>query len=100
MGIGTSAALRSLDGYFDGFYVKRELNRDLTALRGLAEIASGLVLKCTTLANSGRLATVRPHFPRQPVSPARRNAAMDNAYDSARSAAIISPPPPPAFSAT
>ncbi|NLE12776.1 MAG: hypothetical protein GX628_03750 [Clostridiales bacterium] len=82
MGIGTSAALRSLDGYFDGFYVKRELNRDLTALRGLAKIASGLGIEMYGLANSGCLCDCPAHtFHDNLVAHEAEIAAMDNAYD-------------------
>jgi len=56
MRIGTVQGMRYVAGLFDGYYVQRELNRDLDAVRALKAWADGAGKKLYMLANSGCLA--------------------------------------------
>lgn len=55
MAVGTSEALSYLSDIFDGFYLQRELNRDLPKLRTLSAWCSAHGKKTYLLANSGCL---------------------------------------------
>ena len=55
MEIGTRVGVEYLAADFDGFYLARELNRDLPALKALAEYCRSIGKKVAILTNSGCL---------------------------------------------
>ena len=80
IGVGTISALEYLSDMFDGFYLRRELNRDRTALAFLREWCLSHGKKSYILANSGCLSDcpVRP-FHDNLVAHEREIMARDNA---------------------
>ncbi len=56
MRIGTIAAMEQLSADFDGFYIQKELNRNLTEIEKLKSYADAADKKLCILANSGCLA--------------------------------------------
>lgn len=61
MGIGSSRGMAYLSEYFDGFYLKRELNRDLNAVKFLSGICRENGKELFLLANSGCLSDCSAH---------------------------------------
>ena len=53
MRIGTIAAMEQLSAYFDGFYIKKELNRDLESVKELKKWCDAGGKELKILANSG-----------------------------------------------
>ncbi|MBR5527630.1 MAG: hypothetical protein IKV97_01410 [Clostridia bacterium] len=81
MEIGSVEGMEYLAQYFDGYYVKRELNRNLSAVKPLYEWSSVHGKKLFMLANSGCLNFCSAHnFHDNLVAHERDIAAMDNAY--------------------
>ena len=79
MEIGTIAGMEYLAQYFDGFYIARELNRDLAAIRRLREWCVRNGRKSYLLANSGCLMNCSARqFHDNLVSHEREIAQMDN----------------------
>ncbi|MBR2930307.1 MAG: hypothetical protein IKC32_03655 [Clostridia bacterium] len=81
MGIGSILAMEYVAEYFDSFYVKRELNRQLGALVRLREWCDGCGKEMYILANSGCLNDCSLHsFHDNLVAHETGIAGMDNAY--------------------
>lgn len=82
MEIGTPEGMDYLADRFDSFYVKRELNRDFSALRRLKAYADANGKELFMLANSGCLNHCSSHvFHDNMVAHESDVMAMDNAYD-------------------
>ena len=81
MEIGTVQGMEYLSNYFNGFYMKRELNRDFTAIRELSSWCKNNNKKLYMLANSGCLNYCSAHnFHDNLVAHENEIAKMDNAY--------------------
>lgn len=81
MEIGTVQGMEYLSDYFDGFYMKRELNRDFTAIKELSTWCKNKNKKLYMLANSGCLNYCSAHnFHDNLVAHEDEIAKMDNAY--------------------
>ena len=81
MEIGTVQGMDYLAEYFDGYYMKRELNRDLEAVARLSEWCDQNGKKLHMLANSGCLNHCSAHnFHDNLVAHEQEIAQMDNAY--------------------
>ncbi len=82
MEIGTTQGMAYLAEYFDGYYMKRELNRDFDAIRQLHNWCRENEKKLYLLANSGCLNHCSAHiFHDNLVAHEAEIAAMDNAYE-------------------
>lgn len=82
MEIGTVQGMKYLSKYFDSFYIKRELNRDLKSIEELSNWAKNNGKKIYGLANSGCLNFCSAHnFHDNLVAHEAEIAQMDNAYD-------------------
>ena len=81
MSIGTAEGMDYVADYFDSFYIKRELNRDIGAIKELAWRASERGKRLYILANSGCLNNCSAHtFHDNLVAHEREAAMMDNGY--------------------
>lgn len=81
MEIGTVEGMEYLARYFDSYYMKRELNRDLAAVRLLHRWCTENGKKLFFLANSGCLNHCSAHtFHDNLVAHEAQLAKMDNAY--------------------
>ena len=81
MEIGTEQGMDYLAEYFDGYYMKRELNRDLEAVACLSRWCDQNGKKLHMLANSGCLNHCSAHnFHDNLVAHEQEIAQMDNAY--------------------
>ncbi len=81
MEIGTVEGMAYLADYFDGYYMKRELNRDFDAIRSLHRWTEAHGKKLYLLANSGCLNFCSAHtFHDNLVSHEAEIAGRDNAY--------------------
>ena len=81
MGIGSILGLKYVSEYFDSFYVKRELNRDLNALKALRKWCDENGKQMYILANSGCLNDCSAHtFHDNLVAHEEGASAMDNGY--------------------
>lgn len=81
MEIGTTQGMDYQGEYFDGFYMKRELNRDMAAIRRLRAFCDRRKKSLYMLANSGCLNFCSSHiFHDNLVAHEREIAEMDNAY--------------------
>ena len=81
MEIGTIQGMEYLAQYFDGYYMKRELNRDLAAIEPLSAWCKANGKKLHILANSGCLNHCSAHnFHDNLVAHEDQIAKMDNAY--------------------
>ncbi len=81
MEIGTELGMEYLSEYFDGFYLKREVNRDLVRVRELKAFADAHGKKLYALANSGCLNFCSAHaFHDNLVSHEAEIAKTDNGY--------------------
>jgi len=81
MEIGTVQGMDYLSEYFDGFYMKRELNRDFEAIECLSDWCKKNNRKLYMLANSGCLNHCSAHnFHDNLVAHESEIARMDNAY--------------------
>lgn len=82
MEIGTVQGMDYLAEYFDSYYMKRELNRDFEAIKGLHRWCDENGKKMYMLANSGCLNNCSAHnFHDNLVAHEAEIAQMDNAYD-------------------
>ena len=82
MEIGTIQGMDYLAQYFDGYYMKRELNRDLAAIEPLSAWCKANGKKLHILANSGCLNHCSAHnFHDNLVAHEDQIARMDNAYN-------------------
>lgn len=82
MGIGTVSGMEYVADYFDSFYIQREKNRDLTALKELQQWCHAVGKEIYLLANSGCLNNCSAHtFHDNLVSHESEAAQMDNGYD-------------------
>ena len=82
MEIGTELSIEYLSEYFDGFYLKRELNRDLTRVGEIKKYCDGHGKKLYALANSGCLNFCSAHaFHDNLVSHEAEISKMDNGYE-------------------
>ena len=82
MEIGTVQGMDYLAQYFDGYYMKRELNRDLAAVAHLSDWCKANGKKLHMLANSGCLNHCSAHnFHDNLVAHEDQIAKMDNAYN-------------------
>lgn len=81
MGIGSMQAMKYVSAFFDSFYIKRELNRNIKALRELRAFCDDNGKQMYLLANSGCLAECPAHtFHDNLVAHEREAMRMDNAY--------------------
>lgn len=81
MEIGTVQGMDYLAEYFDGYYMKRELNRDFDKIQELSEWCQLNGKKLHILANSGCLNHCSAHnFHDNLVSHEQEISQMDNAY--------------------
>ena len=81
MEIGSVQGMEYLAEWFDGYYMKRELNRDFDAIKKLHSWASSNGKKLFMLANSGCLNFCSAHiFHDNLVAHESQIAKMDNAY--------------------
>ncbi|MBO5324474.1 MAG: hypothetical protein J6A88_10360 [Oscillospiraceae bacterium] len=81
MEIGTIQGMDYLSEYFDSYYIKRELNRDLDAIAHLHQWAEENCKQLFLLANSGCLNHCSAHnFHDNLVAHEAEIAKMDNAY--------------------
>lgn len=81
MSIGTEQGMEYLAGYFDGFYLKREYNRELETVKRLSAWCRENGKSVHMLANSGCLNHCSAHtFHDNLVAHERDIARMDNAY--------------------
>ena len=81
MGIGTAEGFDYVKDYFDSFYLKRELNRDLRAIRQLKSWCDDHGKTLYGLANSGCLNHCSAHtFHDNLVSHEQEISKMDNGY--------------------
>jgi len=82
MEIGTVQGMEYLSEYFDSYYMKRELNRDFEAIKGLHKWCVENGKKMYLLANSGCLNHCSAHnFHDNLVAHEAEIARMDNAYE-------------------
>ena len=82
MEIGTVQGMDYLAQYFDGYYMKRELNRDLDAVARLSDWCKANGKSLHMLANSGCLNHCSAHnFHDNLVAHESEIAKMDNAYN-------------------
>lgn len=82
MEIGTVQGMEYLAEYFDSYYMKRELNRDFEAIKGLHKWCVEHGKKMYLLANSGCLNHCSAHnFHDNLVAHEAEIAQMDNAYE-------------------
>ena len=82
MEIGTVQGMDYLAEFFDSYYMKRELNRDFEAIKGLHEWCTKNGKKMYLLANSGCLNYCSAHnFHDNLVAHEAEIAQMDNAYE-------------------
>lgn len=82
MEIGTVEGMDYLSDYFDSYYVKRELNRDIDRIKELHSWAKQNGKKLYGLANSGCLNYCSAHnFHDNLVAHEKEIAAMDNCYN-------------------
>ena len=82
MEIGTIQGMAYLAEHFDGYYMKRELNRDLEAVEKLSNWCKANGKKLHMLANSGCLNHCSAHnFHDNLVAHEDQIAKMDNAYN-------------------
>jgi hypothetical protein len=81
MGIGTTHGMDYLADVFDGFYLKRELNRNIEAVRGIKDWCDGNGKNLYILANSGCLNFCSSHvFHDNLVAHEAEIAREDNGY--------------------
>ncbi|MBE7090303.1 MAG: hypothetical protein E7363_00065 [Clostridiales bacterium] len=81
MGIGSVQAMKYVTSSFDSFYIKRELNRNIRALREIRAFCDENGKQMYLLANSGCLAECPAHtFHDNLVAHERAAMRMDNAY--------------------
>ena len=81
MEIGTAEGMEYLAEYFDGYYMKREYNRDFAVIKGLKAWCDENGKRLYLLANSGCLNFCSAHvFHDNLVAHENEIAAMDNAY--------------------
>ena len=81
MEIGSIEGISYVSDFFDSFYVKRELNRDLRALRALRRWCDGSGKEMYLLANSGCLNNCSAHiFHDNLVAHEAEISTMDNGY--------------------
>lgn len=81
MSIGTIEGMDYVSRYFDSFYLKRELNRDFTAIRQLKKWCGDNGKRLYALANSGCLNNCSAHmFHDNLVSHENEIRKMDNGY--------------------
>lgn len=81
MEIGTIEGISYLDSYFDSFYVKREMNRDIKQLRALRAWCDTEGKEMYLLANSGCLNNCSAHiFHDNLVAHEANISKMDNGY--------------------
>ena len=82
MEIGTIEGMEYLAGYFDSFYVKRELNRNIDELKTLLNWAKSSDKQLFGLVNSGCLNHCSAHnFHDNLVAHEAEISAMDNCYN-------------------
>lgn len=82
MEIGTIQGMKYISEYFDGYYMKRELNRDFESIKKLSEWCSEHGKKLYMLANSGCLNHCSVHnFHDNLVAHEAEIMQMDNAYN-------------------
>ncbi len=82
MEIGTVQGMEYLADYFDGFYIKRELNRDFDSIKKLYTWADDNGKKMYMLANSGCLNYCSAHtFHDNLVAHEKDISKYDNAYN-------------------
>ncbi len=82
MEIGTKEGFTYLEDYFDGFYMKREHNRSLPAIKRLRSWCDAHGKELFMLANSGCLNNCSAHiFHDNLVAHEKEIASKDNAYD-------------------
>ena len=82
MEIGTVQGMEYLADYFDGYYMKRELNRDFDAIKELHAWTQSNGKKIYLLANSGCLNYCSAHnFHDNLVAHEHEIIQMENAYD-------------------
>lgn len=82
MEIGSVSGMDYLADLFDGFYMKREYNRDMARIRTLDRYCRENGKQLFMLANSGCLADCSSHiFHDNLVAHEKEISAMDNAYD-------------------
>lgn len=82
MEIGSEEGFLYLDDYFDGFYMKREYNRNLRMIEKLRRFCDERGKELYMLANSGCLNNCSTHvFHDNLVAHEREIATKDNAYD-------------------
>lgn len=81
IGIGTPHAAEYLLEYFDGFYLKREYNKDLSAIKRMREFCTRQNKELHLLANSGCLNDCSAHtFHDNLVAHEAQIAKYENAY--------------------
>ena len=81
MGVGTPEAMEYLKDYFDSFYMKRELNRDFSAIHLLKRWCDDNGKTMYALANSGCLNDCPAHaFHDNLVAHEQEISQMDNGY--------------------
>ena len=81
MSIGSPEGMDYVSDYYDSFYIKRELNRDIGAVRELVKMAEDRGKRLYILANSGCLNNCSAHtFHDNLVAHEREAAMMDNGY--------------------
>lgn len=82
MSVGEEIAMDYISEYFDGFYLKRELNRDLDSVKRISDWCHKNNKKLYILANSGCLNHCSAHtFHDNLVAHESEISQMDNAYD-------------------
>ncbi len=82
IGVGTPEAADYLAEYFDGFYLKREFNRNFDAIRKMRTWCDDKGKKLYMLANSGCFSDCPARtFHDNLVSHEKEISAMDNAYN-------------------
>ena len=82
MEIGTVQGMKYISDYFDGFYLKREFNRDVARIREMKAWCDQSGKKLFLLANSGCLNFCSARtFHDNLVSHENEISKMDNAYD-------------------
>lgn len=82
MEIGSTEGMEYLLDYFDSFYLKRELNRDLDKISELSDFAASNGKKLYALANSGCLNNCSAHnFHDNLVAHEAEISQMNNAYE-------------------
>ena len=81
MSVGSIEGLEYVSDYFDSFYIKRELNRDFSALKKIREYCNCRGKEMYLLANSGCLNNCSAHtFHDNLVAHEREIAKRDNGY--------------------